>query len=105
MSRPVGRKPSASLMATMWSLASPFQVSTKDQAETDRLWDALTADGGSESMCGWLRDKFGLSWQIVPRAMIKALTGEDKAGAARAMDAMMKMRKIDITTIEAAYRG
>jgi predicted 3-demethylubiquinone-9 3-methyltransferase (glyoxalase superfamily) len=87
------------------SEAASIVVHTEDQAETDRLWQALTADGGSESMCGWLRDKFGVSWQIVPRAMIRALTGEDKAGAARAMDAMMKMRKIDIATIEAADRG
>lgn len=87
------------------SEAASIVVYTEDQAETDRLWAALIADGGMESMCGWLRDKFGVSWQIVPRAMIKALTGEDKAGAARAMDAMMKMRKIDIATVEAAYRG
>jgi predicted 3-demethylubiquinone-9 3-methyltransferase (glyoxalase superfamily) len=87
------------------SEAASIVVHTEDQAETDRLWNALIADGGAESMCGWLRDKFGVSWQIVPRAMIRALTGEDKAGALRAMDAMMKMRKIDIATIEAAYRG
>ena len=87
------------------SEAASIVVHTDDQAETDKLWHGLIAGGGSESMCGWLRDRFGLSWQIVPRAMIKALTGPDKAGAARAMDAMMKMNKIDIATIEAAYRG
>jgi predicted 3-demethylubiquinone-9 3-methyltransferase (glyoxalase superfamily) len=78
-------------------------VHTDDQAETDRLWNALTADGGAESQCGWLKDKFGISWQIVPRALLKSLSGPDKAGAGRAMDAMMKMKKIDIAAIEAAY--
>jgi 2-polyprenyl-6-hydroxyphenyl methylase/3-demethylubiquinone-9 3-methyltransferase len=87
------------------SEAASIVVHTDDQAETDRLWNALIADGGSESMCGWLRDRFGLSWQIVPRKLLAALTGDDKAGAARAMDALMTMRKIDIAAIEAAYRG
>jgi len=87
------------------SEAASIVVHTEDQAETDRLWAGLTANGGSESMCGWLRDRFGLSWQIVPRPLLKALTGEDKAGAARAMDALMKMHKIDIAAIEAAYKG
>ena len=59
--------------------------------------------GGAESQCGWLKDKFGISWQIVPRALLKSLSGPDKAGAGRAMDAMMKMKKIDIAAIEAAY--
>jgi predicted 3-demethylubiquinone-9 3-methyltransferase (glyoxalase superfamily) len=87
------------------SEAASIVVYTDDQAETDRLWSALTANGGSESMCGWLRDPFGLSWQIVPRPLLKALMGIDKAGAARAMDAMMQMKKIDIARIEAAYNG
>ncbi|MDB5526213.1 MAG: 3-demethylubiquinone-9 3-methyltransferase [Rhizobium sp.] len=87
------------------SEAASIVVHTDDQAETDRLWNTLIAGGGSESMCGWLRDRFGLSWQIVPRALLKALTGPDKAGAARAMDAMMKMNKIDIAVIESAYKG
>jgi predicted 3-demethylubiquinone-9 3-methyltransferase (glyoxalase superfamily) len=87
------------------SEAASIVVHTEDQAETDRLWNALIADGGSESMCGWLRDKFGVSWQIVPEVMLKAFRSPDKAAAARAMDAMMKMRKIDIATIETAFRG
>jgi predicted 3-demethylubiquinone-9 3-methyltransferase (glyoxalase superfamily) len=87
------------------SEAASIVVHTDDQAETDRLWDALTADGGAESQCGWLKDKFGVSWQIIPRALLKNLSGPDKAGAARAMDAMMKMKKIDIAAIEAAYNG
>ncbi|MBL0370452.1 VOC family protein [Rhizobium sp. KVB221] len=78
---------------------------TDNQAETDRLWNALTADGGAESQCGWLKDKYGVSWQIVPRALLKSLAGPDKAGAGRAMQAMMQMRKIDIAAIEAAYSG
>ncbi len=85
--------------------AASISVLTKDQAETDRLWSALTADGGAESMCGWLKDKFGVSWQIVPQALIRAQTHPDKAGSARARDAMLKMRKIDIAAIERAFAG
>lgn len=85
--------------------AVSIMVQTEDQAETDRLWNALTADGGQESMCGWLKDKWGVSWQITPVALLRATTSDDRAAAKRAMDAMMKMRKIDIATIEAAFRG
>jgi predicted 3-demethylubiquinone-9 3-methyltransferase (glyoxalase superfamily) len=87
------------------SEAASISVSTADQTETDRLWAALTADGGAESMCGWLKDKFGVSWQIVPEALPKRLTDRDRAAAGRAMQAMLSMRKIDIAAIEKAFRG
>ena len=85
--------------------AFSFQVATDDQAETDRLWNAIVRNGGQESACGWCKDKWGLSWQITPRALIAAITDPDKAAAKRAFDAMMKMGKIDIAAIEAARRG
>jgi predicted 3-demethylubiquinone-9 3-methyltransferase (glyoxalase superfamily) len=81
-----------------------FQISTEDQAETDRYWDAIVGNGGQESECGWCKDKWGLSWQITPRVLMDAM----KAGGAeakRAFDAMMKMKKIDVAAIEAARRG
>jgi predicted 3-demethylubiquinone-9 3-methyltransferase (glyoxalase superfamily) len=82
--------------------AVSFFVDCEDQAEVDRLWSALLADGGSESQCGWLADRFGLSWQIVPRRMIELLTDPDRGRADRAMQAMLKMQKIDLAEIEAA---
>lgn len=85
--------------------AASIQVLTEDQAETDRLWEALLAGGGEESRCAWLTDKFGVSWQIVPKALIRLLGADDRAAAARAQDAMMKMRKIDIAALEAAFSG
>jgi len=85
--------------------AVSFQVFTDTQEETDRLWNAIVSNGGQESMCSWCKDKFGLSWQIVPRALTAALADPDKAAAKRAMDAMMTMKKIDIAKIEAARRG
>lgn len=85
--------------------AISFQVFTDTQEETDRYWNAIVGNGGEESMCSWCKDKFGLSWQIVPRALMKALNDPDKAAAKRAMDAMMQMKKIDIAKIEAARRG
>jgi 2-polyprenyl-6-hydroxyphenyl methylase/3-demethylubiquinone-9 3-methyltransferase len=87
------------------SEAFSFQVATADQAETDRYWNAIIANGGQESACGWCRDKWGLSWQITPIALTKATTDPDPAVAKRAFDAMMKMKKIDIAAIEAARRG
>ena len=82
-----------------------FQVRTEDQAETDRYWNAIVGNGGQESACGWCKDKWGLSWQISPIVLIKAVTSPDRAAAKRAFDAMMEMRKIDIAAIEAAVRG
>ena len=85
--------------------AVSFVVHCDDQAEVDRYWDALTADGGKESMCGWLKDKFGLSWQIIPREMPALFGGSDAAASGRAMAAMMGMRKLDIGKLKAAYAG
>lgn len=85
--------------------AVSFMVYTDDQEETDRYWNAIVGNGGAESVCGWCKDRFGLSWQITPRALMKAVSGSDRAAAKRAMEAMMQMKKIDIATIEAAARG
>jgi predicted 3-demethylubiquinone-9 3-methyltransferase (glyoxalase superfamily) len=85
--------------------AVSFQIETGDQEETDRYWNALVADGGSESMCGWCKDKFGLSWQITPKVLTDAMANPDNDAARRAFQAMMPMRKIDIATIEKALRG
>ena len=87
------------------SEAFSFQVATDDQAETDRLWNAIVDNGGQESECGWCKDKWGLSWQITPRVLTEAFNSPDRAVAKRAFDAMMTMRKIDVATIEAAVRG
>jgi predicted 3-demethylubiquinone-9 3-methyltransferase (glyoxalase superfamily) len=80
-----------------------FVVHCADQAEVDHYWTALTADGGEESQCGWLKDKFGVSWQIVPDKMFGLLMGPDKAGAERATQAMLKMRKLDLQALQNAY--
>jgi len=82
-----------------------FVIATEDQAETDRLWNAVVGNGGQESECGWCKDRWGLSWQITPRVLLEAVCGPDRAAAKRAFDAMMTMKKIDIATIEAARRG
>ncbi|NYT68403.1 VOC family protein [Pusillimonas noertemannii] len=87
------------------SEAFSFQVATDDQAETDRLWNAIVKNGGQESDCGWCKDKWGLSWQITPRILTEAINDPDPAAAKRAFEAMMTMRKIDIAAIEAAWRG
>ena len=87
------------------SEAVSFQVYTDDQAETDRLWNAIVDTGGAESDCGWCRDRWGLSWQITPRALMTAMSNPDKAAAKRGMEAMMTMRKIDIAAIERAVAG
>ena len=87
------------------SEAFSFQVATDDQEETDRYWNAIVGNGGEESVCGWCRDKWGLSWQISPRVLTDAVAGPDKAAAKRAFEAMMDMRKIDVAAIEAAVRG
>ena len=84
--------------------AVSLSVATDSQAETDRLWAALTAGGGEESVCGWLKDRYGVSWQIFPRRLTELTTSPDKKVSAKAMAAMMKQRKIDIASIEAAVR-
>ena len=85
--------------------AFSFQVATLDQAETDRYWNAIVGNDGQESMCGWCKDKWGVSWQITPIALTKAVADTDPAAAKRAFDAMLQMKKIDIAAIEAARRG
>jgi predicted 3-demethylubiquinone-9 3-methyltransferase (glyoxalase superfamily) len=87
------------------SEAFSFQVATEDQAETDRLWNAIVGNGGQESECGWCKDKWGLSWQITPRVLTEAIADPDPAVGRRAFQAMMGMRKIDVAAIEAAKRG
>jgi predicted 3-demethylubiquinone-9 3-methyltransferase (glyoxalase superfamily) len=82
--------------------AAPLVVECDDQAEVDRLWDALTADGGEPGPCGWLKDRFGLSWQIVPRELNVLVDDPDPDRARRAMEAMLKMGKIDIEEIRRA---
>jgi len=85
--------------------AFSFQVATDDQAETDRLWQAIIDNGGQASECGWCKDKWGISWQITPRILSAAIASPDRAAAKRAFEAMMTMSKIDIATIEAALKG
>ena len=85
--------------------AFSFQIATDDQAETDRLWNAIVSNGGKESDCGWCKDRWGLSWQITPRVLLAAMADPDRAAAKRAFDAMMTMQKIDVAAIEAAWRG
>lgn len=87
------------------SEAFSFQICTEDQAETDRLWQAIVGNGGQESVCGWCKDKWGISWQISPRVLLEAMDNPDRAAAKRAFDAMMQMGKIDIAGIEAALKG
>lgn len=87
------------------SPAVSISVTTRDQEETDELWNAFLQGGGSELQCGWLTDRFGLSWQIVPEALPRLLGDTDREAASRAMQAMLKMQKIDIAALEAAFRG
>jgi predicted 3-demethylubiquinone-9 3-methyltransferase (glyoxalase superfamily) len=82
-----------------------FQIVTEDQEETDRLWNAIVGNGGQESQCGWCKDKWGFSWQITPRILLDLLVDSDAERSKRGFEAMMKMRKIDIATIEAAADG
>ena len=79
--------------------AFSFQVVTEDQAETDRLWNAIVSNGGQESECSWCKDRWGVSWQIAPRVLMEAVTGVDRAAAKRVFNAMMQMRKIDVAAI------
>jgi predicted 3-demethylubiquinone-9 3-methyltransferase (glyoxalase superfamily) len=121
--RAIGRQPDGRVLVVDFELDGvPFQalnggpvyqlneacsisVSCDDQAEIDRLWAALLAGGGEESRCGWLKDRFGLSWQIVPRALATMMTDPDPARVARVVEAFMPMIKLDLAVLEAAYRG
>ena len=85
--------------------AISFKIDCADQAEVDRLWDALSSDGGSIERCGWLKDRYGVSWQIVPSVLPELLGGPDRAGAQRAMQAMLGMTKLDIGRLRQAYEG
>jgi predicted 3-demethylubiquinone-9 3-methyltransferase (glyoxalase superfamily) len=85
--------------------AVSFSVSCADQAEIDRYWNALIANGGSAEACGWLKDRYGLSWQIVPTVMAEMMADPDRVKARRASDAMLKMVKFDIAALQAAYSG
>ena len=85
--------------------AFSFQVATQDQEETDRYWNAIVNNSGQESECGWCKDKWGISWQIIPMALLEASYSPDPAVAKRAFDAMLKMKKIDVAIIQAAIRG
>ena len=82
-----------------------FQIATDDQAETDRLWNAIVGHGGQESACGWCKDHWGISWQITPRMLTAAMSDPDRAAAKRVFEAMMGMTKIDIAALEAARKG
>jgi predicted 3-demethylubiquinone-9 3-methyltransferase (glyoxalase superfamily) len=92
-------------MRVEYTHAISFKIDCADQAEVDRLWDALLANGGQANRCGWLRDRYGISWQIVPTALPKYLGGPDRAGAARAMQAMLGMVKLDIDGLRKTYEG
>lgn len=85
--------------------AFSFQVATQDQEETDRYWNAIVNNSGQESECGWCKDKWGISWQIIPMALLEASYSSDPAVAKRVFDAMLKMKKIDVAIIQAAVRG
>lgn len=87
------------------SEAISFVIPCADQAEVDHFWNVLSADGGQESQCGWLKDKFGVSWQVVPSEMGAYLGGSDPAGRARATEAMLEMRKLDLAALKSAYEG
>ena len=88
-----------------FSEAISFEIECADQAEVDRYWDALVEGGGEHSVCGWLKDRFGLSWQVVPRQLNEMMSSTDRAAAGRAMEAMLKMDKLDIEKLREAYEG
>ncbi|MEQ8446408.1 MAG: VOC family protein [Pelagibacterium sp.] len=88
-----------------FSEATSFIIDCADQAEVDYYWDKLTQEEGAESQCGWVKDKFGVSWQVVPRALYQTVTGKDPAGAQRATQAMLKMKKLIVADLVAAYKG
>ena len=85
--------------------AVSLQIECNDQAEVDRYWDALIADGGEPSVCGWLKDRFGLSWQVTPKRLLEMYTSTDRAAARRAMEQMLTMVKLDIEPLERAFAG
>lgn len=85
--------------------AISLTINCEDQAEVDRLWAALIKDGGEPSQCGWLKDKFGVSWQIVPKGAMELFNAQDKDGARRAFQAMMDMQKLDLAALRRAYEG
>ena len=85
--------------------AVSFQIDCEDQAEVDRLWNALSENGGQPGPCGWIKDRFGLSWQITPRALGRMLSDSDTEAARRAMEAMLKMGKIEVAELERAFKG
>ena len=85
--------------------AVSFSIDCQDQAEVDRYWDALVEGGGEHSVCGWLKDRYGVSWQVIPRQLPELLDGPDRAGAARVMKAMLEMTKIDVAKLQEAYEG
>jgi predicted 3-demethylubiquinone-9 3-methyltransferase (glyoxalase superfamily) len=85
--------------------AVSFMVECADQAEVDYFWNKFVGQGGEESMCGWCKDHFGLSWQVVPKQLFETVNGKDKAGANRAMQAMLQMRKLDVAELQKAYAG
>ncbi|MGB3339073.1 MAG: VOC family protein [Devosia sp.] len=88
-----------------FSEAVSFMVECADQAEVDHYWNSFVDNGGEESMCGWCKDRFGLSWQIVPKQVYETVMGPDKAGSQRATQAMLQMRKLDVATLQRAYAG
>jgi len=88
-----------------FSEAISFSIDCADQAEVDRYWDALLQDGGTPGPCGWLKDRFGASWQVVPRQLPEMLASADRAAAGRAMQAMLKMEKLDVSELRSAYEG
>jgi predicted 3-demethylubiquinone-9 3-methyltransferase (glyoxalase superfamily) len=92
-------------MKMEYTHAVSFMIDCADQAEVDRLWDALLADGGNAEKCGWLKDRYGVFWQIVPKALMTYIGGSDSAGAQRAMQAMLGMVKLDIEGLKRAYEG
>ena len=85
--------------------AVSFVIDCADQAEVDYFWNRFVGGGGEESMCGWCKDRFGLSWQVVPKQVFETVFGKDPAGAGRAMQAMLQMRKLDVAALEKAYAG
>jgi predicted 3-demethylubiquinone-9 3-methyltransferase (glyoxalase superfamily) len=88
-----------------FSEAISFDIDCEDQAEVDRYWDVLIQGGGEHSVCGWLKDRFGVSWQVVPRQLNEMLESPDRPAARRAMEAMLKMKKIDVEQLKEAFEG